>query len=263
MKGRTIKISRGKTNVLTDQNGYKYRNAKGNYDADSILFDFECDKFESQKCMAKLRYNEVTMEGILITSHSCRWSYEEIPEYRQDNIYIKRGYHPTTITWSEKLYLLFSLHTETINIWSHMVGIFLFSMYLMDSLINGDADYYWIGIIFDLGALFMFTTSVAYHWLHICSENSYNKFLCLDHCGIEVTTFTKHMTWVYYGLFDDDRLFYLCFFIQTIIFALGIIVTYRGAYSYFYRSVDWKFNERIRIGLICACLLYTSDAADE
>ena len=72
-----IKLISGNTNSLTDQNGYKYREAKVNYDANSsTLIDFECDKYGSQKCMAKLRYNEIKMEGIFITSHSCRWKLE-------------------------------------------------------------------------------------------------------------------------------------------------------------------------------------------
>ena len=253
MKGAILKLRRGNENFLTDQNGYKYRKVKGKYDADvSTVFGFECDKNGSQKCMAKLRYNEITMEGILITSHSCRWSYEEIPDYRKDSIYIKTGYHPTTSTWSEKLNLLFTIHSETINIWSHMFGIFLFCGYLLESLFNEDAKYYWVGILFDLASLMMFATSTAYHWLHICSENSHNKYLCLDYCGIAVYGHATYITWMYYGLFDGNRLFYVYSLIQSIIVAMAIIAGYRAVHSYVWGSVDWEFNERIRCGLYLA-----------
>ena len=256
MNGTILKLRRGETNSLTDRNGYKYREVKGNNDADiSTLFDFECDKNRSQKCMAKLKCNKMSMEGILITPHSCRWSYEEIPDYRKNNIYIKTGYHPTTSTWCEQFHLLYTLHSETINIWSHMVGIFLFCGYLLDSLFNDDDKYYWIALLFDLGALIMFATSTAFHWLHICSENSSNKHLFLDFCGIGGHIYVNHVSWLYHGLFPDDLLFYVCVFIQSIIFAMAIISSYRAVYSYVYRSVEWEANEQIRCGLCLAPLL--------
>ena len=250
MNGRKLKLTGGNTNSLMDENGHGYLKAKENYEAyNSKLFDFECDKYESQKCMAKLRCNEITMEGILIASHSCRWSYEEIPDYRKDNIYIHRGYHPTTRTWSETLQLLFTLHTETINIWSHMLGIFLFCGYLLDSLFNDDAKYYWVGILYDLAALMVFTNSTAYHLFHICSENSYKKHLCLDHCGITFYGYAVHTNWVYHGLFGGNQLFYVFSFVQNIYIAMAIIFSYKSVYCCVFKSVDWKFNERIRCGV--------------
>ena len=260
MKGHVIKVTSENTKFLTDQNGHRYLKVKGNFDADdsSTIFDFECDKYESQKCMAKLKYNDITMEGILIESHSCRWSYEEIPDYRKDNMFIKTGYHPTTSTWYETLQLLFTLHSETINIWSHMFGIFLFFGYLLDSLFNHDAKYYWARILFDLGALMLFTNSTTYHWLHICSENSYKKHLCLDHIGIAFHGYAIYITWFRHGLLHGNRLFYAFIYIHGIIGALvAIFFSYKSMYYCARGSVDWEFNERIRNGIYVGCSLGT------
>ena len=256
MKGRTLKLTRRNTTSLTDQNGHNYLKAKRIYDADSsTLFDFQCDKYESQKCMARLRYNEITMEGILIASHSCRWSYEELPDYRKEHIFIKTGYHPTISTWSEKLKLLFTLHSETINIWSHMFGIFLFCGYLLDSSLNGDAKYYWARILFDLGAMMLFTNSTAYHWLHICSESSHKKYTCLDYSGIAIYGYAKHITWVYHGLFYGNLLFSALTYIHGICLFLALFFSYKSVYQCVYGSVDWEFNERIRNGIFVGCSL--------
>ena len=56
-------------------------------------------------------------------------SYEELPTHLElfyDNKYIKKGYHPPPQSWKETWSLLWSIHYETINIWSHLIGSFIF-----------------------------------------------------------------------------------------------------------------------------------------
>ena len=251
MKARILNDTKQKKKILIDQNGFKYIEVKQHYDVatNNNGFAFRCNKNESQNCMAKVTYNETTKKATLITSHSCRWTYEEIPDYRKDNSYIHTGYHPSINTWRETFGLLVTLHSETVNIWSHMVGIFLFSWYLWDSVFNVDAFDYWIKVWFDLAALIFFINSTAYHWLHICSENCHNYVLCLDHCGIALHVYNLHLTWMYRGLIYNEQLFSVFFVIQTVILFLTVIVSYRNIYLYVWGSYDWKFNESLRCGL--------------
>ena len=253
MKARILKDTKQKTKVLIDENGFKYLEAaKKGYDVTTKCLVFDCNKKESQNCMSKVSYNVTTRNAILITSHSCRWTYEEIPDYRRDNSYIHTGYHPTTITWRETFRLLLTLHTETVNIWSHMVGIPLFSWYLWDSVINVDAYDYWINVWFDLTSLLLFIGSTAYHWFHICSENVHNVLLCSDQCGIALHVHSLHLSWMYRGLIYNEQLFCTWFVIQTVILVLTLIVCYRNIYIYVWGSYKWKLSESCRLVL---CLL--------
>ena len=56
-------------------------------------------------------------------------TYQEAPEFIQDNEYIKSGYILNCSTFKKTFKSLFICHNETINIWSHLLGaLFFFSL---------------------------------------------------------------------------------------------------------------------------------------
>ncbi|XP_077237965.1 heptahelical transmembrane protein1 [Tasmannia lanceolata] len=64
----------------------------------------------------------------MITSSSSRWgliSYDELPEYMKDNEYILR-YYRANWPLKEALFSIFRWHNETLNIWTHLIGFFVF-----------------------------------------------------------------------------------------------------------------------------------------
>ncbi|KAJ6804090.1 heptahelical transmembrane protein ADIPOR1-like [Iris pallida] len=52
-------------------------------------------------------------------------TYEELPEYMKDNEFI-RGHYRSEWPLSHAFLSIFSWHNETINIWTHMIGFFVF-----------------------------------------------------------------------------------------------------------------------------------------
>lgn len=52
-------------------------------------------------------------------------NYSEAPDFLQDNEFIKRGYRINCNTIPKVLKSLFMLHNETINIWTHLLGLIL------------------------------------------------------------------------------------------------------------------------------------------
>jgi Haemolysin-III related len=57
-------------------------------------------------------------------------SYKEAPSFQKDNEYILNGYRLNHNKFSRVIKSLFTIHNETINIWSHLVGVAIF-MFLM------------------------------------------------------------------------------------------------------------------------------------
>ena len=52
--------------------------------------------------------------------------YEEAPKYLQDNEYIIEGYLLNCNTFKKTLRILFVLHNESVNVWSHLIGAISF-----------------------------------------------------------------------------------------------------------------------------------------
>eukprot|EP00879_Flechtneria_rotunda_P020563 GHRR01021637.1.p1 GENE.GHRR01021637.1~~GHRR01021637.1.p1 ORF type:complete len:216 (+),score=49.99 GHRR01021637.1:118-765(+) len=52
-------------------------------------------------------------------------SFENLPDYLRDNEYIVGSYRPEQSAW-DSIRTIFSLHNETGNVWTHILGFFLF-----------------------------------------------------------------------------------------------------------------------------------------
>ena len=51
--------------------------------------------------------------------------YENAPFYNRDNEYIKRGYRNNFNSIKKILRSLFMVHNESVNVWTHLLGLFL------------------------------------------------------------------------------------------------------------------------------------------
>ena len=161
--------------TIVDKNGNRYTKL----DCDFIMTNdksekhsvYQCIKKNSQKCFGKIALNDQS-NGLakVIQLHSCRWSYDEASEFCYlrygCNKYIKTGYHPPVQTWKERWNLLWSIHSETLNIWTHAIGIIIAAYCLWNTIFFMDGSDYWISILHDFAGLTMFLSSTAYHWLH-------------------------------------------------------------------------------------------------
>ena len=61
--------------------------------------------------------------------------YDECPEYLKSNPYIRTGYRSTQ-SWHQCLRSVLSLHNETLNIWTHLLGFFFFLSLLLWDFIS-------------------------------------------------------------------------------------------------------------------------------
>lgn len=53
--------------------------------------------------------------------------WDDLPEWRRDNSFIHTGYRQTSNSYRRSFASLFSLHNESVNIWTHFLGSIVFS----------------------------------------------------------------------------------------------------------------------------------------
>jgi adiponectin receptor len=107
-------------------------------------------------------------------------SYAEIPDWMQDNDLIKEYYRPQ-LSFGLALLTLFELHNETVNVWSHLLGLCAFTFLTIWFKMS------WQGLIFQLALIYTLAASVSAHLLYIVNKDFCRILWKLDHVGIAIS----------------------------------------------------------------------------
>lgn len=148
---------------------------------DSSLLDSPAPEVISSKDMSK------TSEP----SSSCGiplYTYDCIPFYLQGNPHIRSGYR-LGLNFKLCFRSLFALHNETINIWSHLVGVLFFLVYFPIDMVYLDTlevpySHYLIFSAFIMLSILSLTLSALFHLFLCHSENQCDLWLRMDSAGI-------------------------------------------------------------------------------
>ncbi|KAF9062334.1 hypothetical protein BDP27DRAFT_1233785, partial [Rhodocollybia butyracea] len=65
-------------------------------------------------------------------------TFSELPEWRRDNPCILTGYRPETNNWKECFKGVLLWHNQTVNIWSHLIGVIISCALLSLSFLRDD-----------------------------------------------------------------------------------------------------------------------------
>ena len=152
-------------------------------------------------------------------------SYSDLPEWMKDNDCIIDHYRPQMSTAGSCLKSIFAFHTETMNIWTHLVGAAIFvlmaiylyasnyqSMSWSDVLVFG---VYFVSIISCLlfSSIYHIFTCHSKHIAQLCKR--------FDYCGISLLITGSFISWTYYAFYTDvtSKAIYL-----TIVTLIGLII---------------------------------------
>lgn len=113
--------------------------------------------------------------------------YVSAPPFMKHNEYIRTGFRAGHHTLSVCLRSIFVIHNETGNIWSHLIGFFLFvvliAMYARDvSSQNSAQDLVWT--VFFASCLCCMFFSASYHTLNCRSADTHRVSMLWDYFGI-------------------------------------------------------------------------------
>jgi len=145
-------------------------------------------------------------------NHYHRIPYSEMPSWMGDNEFILNQHRPELNSFKECFKSIFGFHSETGNIWTHLLGLLGFVIITIVFYIKPFCDQCSsdiptldkvIFIFFFLGAMCCLSFSTMFHTLLCHSEHVKMFFNKLDYAGISILTIGSFVPWIYYGFYCD------------------------------------------------------------
>lgn len=157
-----------------------------------------------------------------------------LPQWLQDNDFLHFGHRPPLPT-SECFKSIVRIHTETGNIWTHLLGMIAFcglsTYFLSRPLTEIQLMEKLVFLIFFAGAIVCLGLSFLYHTLCCHKEKRVNLlFAKFDYCGIAFLTMGSFVPWLYYSFYCSwkPQVIYL-----SIVVFLGIMAVIVSTFDSF------------------------------
>ncbi|KAK2147973.1 hypothetical protein LSH36_524g01073 [Paralvinella palmiformis] len=152
-----------------------------------------------------------------------------LPDWLKDNEFLIAGHRPQLHSFMECFKSVFRIHTETGNIWTHLLGFLAFVWLAFSFGVTTPSDitiqekiaFY----AFFAGAILCMGFSWVFHTVYCHSEHIGKVFSKLDYCGIALLTMGSFIPWCYYSFYTSLNwmIFYIIFI--TLIGTLCIVVS--------------------------------------
>ncbi|CAF0732909.1 unnamed protein product [Adineta steineri] len=149
--------------------------------------------------------------------------HSHLPHWLLDNEYLLSGHRPPMPSFKQCFASIFRLHTETVNIWTHLLGTLVFIVIAIYFSTRPSTEIHMEKKIifgaFFLGAIICLLCSTLYHTLYCHSPKISKFFSKLDYCGIAILIIGSIIPLLYYQFYCEfgTKLAYL-----TLIGVLGI-----------------------------------------
>lgn len=156
--------------------------------------------------------------------------FNNLPKWMQDNEFLHSGHRPPLPSFSACLKSIFRLHTETGNIWTHLLGAVLFLalfvyMFITFSDYKTATDRLILGIYFCGIILCLFFSAIFHTFSCHYSPKVTKVFSKLDYCGISLQIIGSMVPALYYGFYENLTLFKIYLSFGLVLCAASIIVS--------------------------------------
>ena len=143
-------------------------------------------------------------------------AFDKLPHWLQDNEFLWNNHRPPMYSFRGCMMSLFRLHTETWNIWTHLLGFVFFLVLCTGVYIFGDYITWlfeditihslpWMEqlmlFVFFLCAMAAFCCSFIFHLFSNHSHKIHNLFVRLDYSGIALLITGSNIPAYYYGFY--------------------------------------------------------------
>ncbi|XP_033019102.1 adiponectin receptor protein 2 isoform X2 [Lacerta agilis] len=168
------------------------------------------------------------MEEFVCKVWEGRWRvipFDVLPDWLKDNDYLLHGHRPPMPSFRACFKSIFRIHTETGNIWTHLLGcvfflcLGIFYMFRPNmSFVAPVQEKVVVGVFF-LGAILCLSFSWLFHTVYCHSEGVSRLFSKLDYSGIALLIMGSFVPWLYYSFYCNPQ---PCFIYLIVICVLGI-----------------------------------------
>lgn len=137
--------------------------------------------------------------------------HSDLPLWLQDNDYLINWHRPPVQSFGYCFSSLFRWHTETGNIWTHLIGGLIFIgltsyyMFLPTVRFVAPLEEKLVFALFFISAMLCLFFSTLFHTLSCHSERILHIFGKLDYSGIALLTMGSFVPWVYYTFYCETQ----------------------------------------------------------
>ncbi|CAF3870209.1 unnamed protein product [Rotaria sordida] len=143
--------------------------------------------------------------------------HSHLPQWLLDNEFLISGHRPPMPSFKKCFASIFRLHTETVNIWTHLLGTLFFIITAIYFISRPSSEVHiekkLIFGAFFLGAILCLLCSTLYHTLYCHSPKISKFFSKLDYCGIAFLIIGSIIPLLYYQFYCEfgTKVAYLTF----------------------------------------------------
>lgn len=176
----------------------------------SVHYDIEqIDEPENQPLRRTIEH-EPSLDNVLRRRYIAHWG---LPEWLGDNHFLLQKHRPPANSVRECLISVASIHSETVNIWTHLIGALCvavtFTLFLIDNHAQMDYSDYISFSAFFVSAILCLTFSTLLHVFINYSPRVMVIVSKLDYMGINILIFGSMIPVIHYS-------FYCYFKLKTI-----------------------------------------------
>lgn len=146
-------------------------------------------------------------------------SFNALPPWAQDNDYIHKSHRAPMPSFYACFRSIFYIHTETVNIWTHLLGcigfVIIASYFLSRPSVEIDYQEKLVFSCFFAGAIVCMGASFTFHTVGCHSKRVLRLFSKFDYCGISLLIVGSFIPWLYYGFY--------CSFVPRVIYLTCVI----------------------------------------
>jgi adiponectin receptor len=165
------------------------------------------------------------------------FTYDQLKDqhvWRGSNKYILRGYRGNMTKW-EIFWSVLGFHNETVNVWTHLIGVLFFFFVMQTSfqtwLVDATYGERFCFLVWVLAAQFQMLSSACFHWWGDYSRRYYENLARLDYTSISVLIVASYFPVMYY-IFRCHKVWqYVYLFLMASLGTLSIIISWMKAFQ--------------------------------
>ncbi len=183
-------------------------------------------------------------------------TYDELPEWYQDNENLVCGYRPCNQSFCYYLKSVIKIHNEFVNIITHLIpAIIFFILIIYSNIIRMVGDNIGDNIalnIFLFSEFLCFFLSSIMHTFYPYSEKVCNILIRLDYFGISLSILGFYTIFIYYAFYCHEAI-QIAYY--SVSYTLGIITIVTNCFSRFAIPICYKTVRAMVFFGFCASIL--------